>query len=111
MSLAGTLLAGRRLPVSDVDVALIVAGLNMLSDRIEAEINEARARGLRSTTHEQLLVIINGGRWTPEGTQDETSSKGLIARVTGGHEVTQGILKPGWEPIQPEGSADDGTRP
>lgn len=100
MSLAGALLAGRRVPVSDVDTALIVAGLNMLSDRIQAEIDQARVRGLRSTTHEQLLVIINGGRWTPEGTQE--GSKGLIARVTGGHAVMQGVLDPCWEPITPE---------
>lgn len=101
MSLAGTLLAGRRVPVSDVDAALIVAGLNMLSDRINAEIQAARTRGLRSTTHEQLLVIINGGRWTPEGTEDG-SSKGLIVRVLGGRDVMPGVLHPGWEPIPPE---------
>lgn len=86
------MLAGRRVPVSDVSAALIAEGLRLVADRLRAECWAAAERGERSSTHEVLLGIING---------DGAGSEGLIARVLGGREAMP-IFDPRWEPITPE---------
>jgi hypothetical protein len=91
LSKFGALLTGRRVSVSDLDQTLIVEGLRMVSDRLQAECAAAAERGERSQLYETLLTIING----------DSESTGLVRRVSD-RPPDPRYLEPMWQPINPE---------